>query len=68
MGGVASCAASNSAGVVTKLMVAQLGASTPLIVSMDLGQNLTGVTLFPNPESPKYFTFGFIRYPPTFDI
>ena len=66
--GMASFAAFRPTGVVTALMVAQLGASISLIVRIDLGQNLTGTADSPNPDSPKYSTRGFSRSPPTLEI
>ena len=49
------------------LMVAQLGASTSLVVRIDLGQNLVGTAKGLNYVNPKYSTLGLNRQPPNFD-
>lgn len=66
--GFVSRAPCRPVGVITALIVAQLGASTSFIVRIDFGQNLTGMADSPNPERPKNLMLGFKRSHPTLEI
>lgn len=61
---ITSLAFAKVIGVVTGLMLSQLGASISLIARIDLELNLTWTARLSKPERPpKYSTLGFSRPP-----